>query len=161
MRIEVGHGLEGALTDAQSNRIIRNEMAPNFRRGDYDAGIVAAIDNIILVIKGEYKADEASDNTAAWIIFGVLFSITCIAALIVAFVKEFKGDKSGKKNEGAIQKFNRYKEKKKQRKTSSGGTGGGIFTGINFGGGSSGFSGGESFSGGGGSFGGGGSSGSW
>ncbi len=34
MRIEVGEGLEGVLTDAQSNRIIRNEMAPNFRRGD-------------------------------------------------------------------------------------------------------------------------------
>src|SRR6185436_15852048 len=37
MRIEVGHGLEGVLTDAQCSRIIRNEMAPNFRRGDYDA----------------------------------------------------------------------------------------------------------------------------
>lgn len=34
MRIEVGEGLEGVLTDAMSSRIIRNEMAPAFRRGD-------------------------------------------------------------------------------------------------------------------------------
>jgi uncharacterized protein len=60
MRIEVGHGLEGVLTDAQSNRIIRNEMAPNFRRGDYDAGILAAIDGIIKSIGGEYTADDVS-----------------------------------------------------------------------------------------------------
>jgi uncharacterized protein len=62
MRIEVGHGLEGVLTDAQSNRIIRNEMAPNFRRGDYDAGILAAVDGIIKSIGGEYKADDISDT---------------------------------------------------------------------------------------------------
>lgn len=43
MRIEVGQGLEGVLTDAQSNRIIRNEIAPEFRRGDYDAGVKAGI----------------------------------------------------------------------------------------------------------------------
>lgn len=69
MRIEVGHGLEGVLTDAQSNRIIRNEIAPNFRRGDYDEGIRAGIDGIIKSIGGEYKADDAdglssNDNDA-------------------------------------------------------------------------------------------------
>jgi uncharacterized protein len=63
MRIEVGHGLEGALTDAQSNRIIRNEMAPNFRRGDYDAGVLAAITAMKKAIGGEYTADDADDAT--------------------------------------------------------------------------------------------------
>lgn len=58
MRIEVGHGLEGVLTDAQSNRIIRNDMAPNFRRGDYDAGIVAAVDGVVKSIGGEYAAED-------------------------------------------------------------------------------------------------------
>lgn len=62
MRIEVGQGLEGVLTDAQSNRIIRNEMAPNFRRGDYDAGILAAVDGIIKSIGGEYHADDVSTD---------------------------------------------------------------------------------------------------
>jgi uncharacterized protein len=62
MRIEVGQGLEGVLTDAQSNRIIRNEMAPNFRRGDYDTGILAAVDSIIKAIGGEYSADDNGTN---------------------------------------------------------------------------------------------------
>lgn len=58
VRIEVGQGLEGVLTDALSSRIIRNEIAPNFRRGDYEGGIVAATDAIIKATKGEYKADN-------------------------------------------------------------------------------------------------------
>ncbi len=61
MRIEVGHGLEGVLTDAQSNRIIRNEMAPSFRRGDYDGGVTAAVNAIIMAIGGEYKATDAGN----------------------------------------------------------------------------------------------------
>ena len=42
-RIEVGYGLEGNLTDARSNQIIRNEIAPRFREGDYFGGIDAAV----------------------------------------------------------------------------------------------------------------------
>jgi uncharacterized protein len=60
VRIEVGQGLEGVLTDALSNRIIRNEIAPNFRRGDYEGGVVAAVDAIIKATKGEYKADNVT-----------------------------------------------------------------------------------------------------
>ena len=60
MRIEVGYGLEGVLTDAMCNRIIRNEMAPNFRRGDYDAGVIAAVDAMIKAIGGEYVADDTT-----------------------------------------------------------------------------------------------------
>ncbi|HWA33577.1 MAG TPA: TPM domain-containing protein [Cyclobacteriaceae bacterium] len=62
VRIEVGQGLEGVLTDALSNRIIRNEIAPNFRRGDYEGGIVAAVDAIIKATKGEYKADNITSR---------------------------------------------------------------------------------------------------
>lgn len=62
MRIEVGHGLEGVLTDALCSRIIRNEMAPHFRRGDYDAGVLAAINAMINAIGGEYVADESDNN---------------------------------------------------------------------------------------------------
>ncbi len=54
MRIEVGYGLEGVLTDAMSSRINRNEVAPYFRKGDYDGGVRAATLAIIQVIKGEY-----------------------------------------------------------------------------------------------------------
>jgi uncharacterized protein len=58
MRIEVGYGLEGSLTDAVSSRIIRNEIAPSFRQGDYDAGIRAGVMAIIQAIKGEYVNND-------------------------------------------------------------------------------------------------------
>jgi uncharacterized protein len=57
MRIEVGAGLEGVLTDVQSSRINRNEVAPYFRQGKYEQGIVAGVFGIIQSIKGEYKND--------------------------------------------------------------------------------------------------------
>jgi len=58
MRIEVGSGLEGILTDLQSSRINRNEVAPYFRRGEYEQGIVAGTISIIQTIMGEYKNDS-------------------------------------------------------------------------------------------------------
>jgi uncharacterized protein len=65
MRIEVGYGLEGVLPDLICNRIIRNEMAPNFRRGDYDAGVLLAINAIVRAIGGEYVADpDASEENS-------------------------------------------------------------------------------------------------
>ena len=58
MRIEVGAGLEGVLTDVQSSRINRNEVAPYFRRGEYEQGVVAGVISIIQTIQGEYKNDS-------------------------------------------------------------------------------------------------------
>lgn len=57
MRIEVGYGLEGVLTDALSSRINRNEVAPYFRQGNYEAGIQAGTFAIIKTISGEYVND--------------------------------------------------------------------------------------------------------
>ncbi len=54
MRIEVGYGLEGTLTDLQAGRIIRNVMAPQFKAGDYNGGITAGVDAILALLeKGE------------------------------------------------------------------------------------------------------------
>jgi uncharacterized protein len=53
MRIEVGRGLEGALTDLVSKRIIADTIAPRFRQGDYAGGIAAGIDQMIRVVDGE------------------------------------------------------------------------------------------------------------
>ncbi|MFC2133439.1 TPM domain-containing protein [Bacteroidota bacterium] len=58
IRIEVGYGLEGELTDAECSSIIRNEMAPNFRRGDYSRGITSAVRSIIGAIEGYYDTTE-------------------------------------------------------------------------------------------------------
>src|SRR5258708_7267817 len=58
VRIEVGQGLEGVLTDALSSRINRNEIAPRFRQGDYEGGVKAGVVSIIQAIKGQYVNNE-------------------------------------------------------------------------------------------------------
>lgn len=52
-RIEVGYGLEGALTDVSATRISRDIMFPYFKRGDYFGGIDAGLDAIISIIEKE------------------------------------------------------------------------------------------------------------
>jgi uncharacterized protein len=48
-----GHGLEGALNDATSKRIISETIAPRFRQGDFNGGITAGVEQMIRVIDGE------------------------------------------------------------------------------------------------------------
>jgi uncharacterized protein len=50
VRIEVGYGLEGTLTDALSKVIIANAIAPRFKAGDYDLGVTRGVDDIITVL---------------------------------------------------------------------------------------------------------------
>src|SRR5258708_6225973 len=88
MRIEVGQGLEGVLTDALSNRIIRNEIAPAFRRGDYDAGVIAGILGIVKAIGGEYSNDAKASSDYTWIVIGIVMGIFFIVVLIISFVRE-------------------------------------------------------------------------
>jgi uncharacterized protein len=58
IRIEVGYGLEGALTDARSAQIIRNEIVPRFRAGDVPGGVAAGVDAILKTIEGTYQASD-------------------------------------------------------------------------------------------------------
>lgn len=60
LRIEVGKGLEGALTDAQAGRIIRNEITPQFKNNKYYEGVSAGVTSIIAAINGEYVASGGS-----------------------------------------------------------------------------------------------------
>lgn len=92
MRIEVGAGLEGVLTDALSSRIIRNEMAPNFRRADFDTGVTAAVNSIIAAIGGEYTADDSSEimelSTTARVLIGLgIYVFLSIFAFFGLFIK--------------------------------------------------------------------------
>jgi len=91
MRIEVGQGLEGVLTDALCSRIIRNEMAPNFRRSDFDTGVTSAINAITAAIKGEYTADDTSDlddlSLTARILIGLgIYAFLCIFAFFALII---------------------------------------------------------------------------
>ncbi len=63
-RIEVGYGLEGALTDAQSAYILRNILAPRFRESRYADGLAQAVDAIAAAIAGEYQALPSREPAA-------------------------------------------------------------------------------------------------
>jgi len=66
VRIEVGYGLEGKLTDATSRVIIDRDMLPAFRRGDYNAGVLAGTASVLAVLGGDASAgaSDANSNTA-------------------------------------------------------------------------------------------------
>jgi len=55
IRIEVGYGLEGKLTDLLSGRIVDNEISPRFRQGDLDGGFLAGTAAMIEAVRGEYQ----------------------------------------------------------------------------------------------------------
>jgi len=59
MRIEVGYGLEGTMTDLMAGRIIREIMTPRFREGDYDGGITEGALAVISVLEGQELAEAA------------------------------------------------------------------------------------------------------
>ncbi len=143
--IEVGYGLEGVLTDAICEQIIRNEMLPEFKDGNYTKGISAAIQTMMLATKGEYTAEKKNENNSGW--FGV---VIVFAVILVAVFGAARGRQYGVTSSG----YRRHND------WWGGGFGGGLGGGGGFGsfGGSGG---GSSWSGGGGSFGGGGASGSW
>jgi uncharacterized protein len=81
IRIEVGYGLEGALTDARSAQIIRNEIVPRFRAGDVPGGVAAGVDAILKTIEGTY---QASEKTAPGLDSDVMGQV--VVAVIVGLV---------------------------------------------------------------------------
>ncbi len=55
LRIEVGYGLEGSLTDLTAGRIIREVITPNFRNGNFDQGVIDGVSAIIAAVRGEFS----------------------------------------------------------------------------------------------------------
>jgi uncharacterized protein len=64
LRIEVGYGLEGTLTDLAAGRIIRGTITPHFRDGDYDGGIEAGVAAVIGVLEGSAEAPAEVEAAA-------------------------------------------------------------------------------------------------
>ena len=151
MRIEVGYGLEGSLTDAVSSSILRDVVAPRFRAGQVADGIGAGLDAIDRAIAGTYvrPPDAGKGRRQGDVGWRELLALLFVFFLIVALVT------------------NRMQQAALRRRGWTGGSpgwgepliGGGGFGGGGWGGG--GGSSGGGFGGGGGGFGGGGSSGSW
>lgn len=148
MFIQVGYGLEGALPDAISKRIVDEELKPRFRTGDYSGGLKAGVEAMIAATRGEYQgtgrtAGDAGtpqeDTNITFVIF-LLFGGFILFQII-----------------RSLRRGTQYSKKGRRSSTWWGPMGG-------FGGGGGGWSsggGGGGFSGGGGSFGGGGAGGDW
>ncbi|MDO9399593.1 MAG: TPM domain-containing protein [bacterium] len=88
MRIEVGYGLEGALTDAQSYWIINQIMKPAFKANDYYLGVDSAVDKIIGATKGEYipesKKENNQNNNLSWefIFYIIIFGFIWLSSIL-------------------------------------------------------------------------------
>lgn len=82
LRIEVGYGLEGALNDATSNRIITETIVPRFKQGDFYGGITAGVDSMMHVVNGEPlppPTERRSDYHGVGQLLPVLFVLTVVA----------------------------------------------------------------------------------
>jgi uncharacterized protein len=148
VRIEVGYGLEGELTDALSRQIIETEIVPRFRSGDYPAGIKGGVAAMIRTLGGTYDPAlpplrVAQRDRAPAAPFPLAFIIPIVAIFILNRMLGMRGrGRGGRRRRGMPIII-------------PGGFGGGRGGGFGGGGGLGGFS------GGGGSFGGGGASGRW
>lgn len=168
MHIAVGYGLEPVLTDALSSQIIRNDITPLFKTGDFDGGItagVAAIERQITLPPEEAAAIAAAAGQQSESSGGSGFVFVPILLFFILFVilSARRGGKRyrGKRGKGGVDVGDLIVWGSVLADIAShsrGGGGGGGFGGFSGGGG---FGGGGGFSGGGGSFGGGGASGGW
>jgi len=184
LRIEVGYGLEGALTDVTARRIIDEIITPKFKSGDFAGGISAGVDRIVGVVDGEpLPAPEPQQSFGGSDRFDLMFNPLIIFGIFVggAILRTVLGRLIGSVAAGGAVgvlawfligslvfsvisalvafAFTMFAESTASSNGRSGGwSGGGSSWGGSSGGSSSGSGG---FSGGGGSFGGGGASGSW
>ncbi|RQO31073.1 methanol dehydrogenase [Taibaiella sp. KBW10] len=152
INISTGYGLEGVLPDGLAGRIIRNEITPFFKSGNYYQGFVNGADAIIKVSKGEYKADP-EDNVEKGVPKGAIAIIVLIIVFVIFFASRGGGGGGGGRyisRRGSDIFLGSILGEMMSGRGSSGGSWGG---GSSGGGGFGGF--------GGGSFGGGGASGSW
>ncbi len=136
VRIEVGYGLEGRLTDLLAGRIIDNEVTPKFKQGDFDGGIVAGVVGIAEAVRGEYTGTgKTNGKKKKRSSFGSIFFLLFF---ILPLIGRLGGGRRGHSRRSGI-----------------------FFGGPFMGGGGFGGGGGGGFSGGGGFGGGGGASGGW
>lgn len=90
-RIEVGEGIEGDLTDAESGRIIDHILVPEFRRGSYEIGIVRTLDAIAEELGGElaYAGEESetrgSTGVDLWAVFVFVFFLFILLCVRLFF----------------------------------------------------------------------------
>jgi len=65
VRIEVGYGLEGAVSDVLAKRIIEEEIVPRFRQGDFAGGVEAGVTRLIGLVNGEPLPEPSSPTSSS------------------------------------------------------------------------------------------------
>jgi uncharacterized protein len=181
LRIEVGYGLEGALTDATASRIIDEIIVPKFRSGDFAGGISAGVARIVAVIDGEKLPAQRQQSNSGSLNFDPLNPFFIIPVLLFGgLIRSLLGRLIGSVASGGLVALIAWYFFASLLAAALAGVIAAIFVmfsdgitssapgrrGSGWSGGGGSFSGGSSsdsggFSGGGGSFGGGGASGSW
>lgn len=151
LSIQTGYGVEGALPDIYTKRIIENDIKPFFKSNDYYAGIDAGTDSIIQLIKGEYKNDNPKAKSKGS--KGGAGIIVIIIIIVIVIILRKGGGGGGNQVIGGRGVADALFWSMLLGGGRGSGGGGGFGGGSSGGGGFGGF--------GGGSFGGGGSSGSW
>jgi uncharacterized protein len=156
MRIEVGRGLEGTLTDALSGRIIRDVITPQFQGGDFAAGLRLGVEAMQKAAGGDYAALPEPGRASAkklWVAIPSAIFITLLPLIIViiAIVKGRRGGPRGPAGGRSSHSVWPWLVLANSIGRSSGGRGfgGGGFGGGSRGGSFGGFGGGGGFSGGG------------
>lgn len=97
IRIEVGYGLEGTLTDAVCSVIIQREILPRFKKGDYNGGVKAGIDGILNSVNGTFMAEREHESGSGMgfpdilIFLGIFGVVVGMFTLIALFTKGFMG----------------------------------------------------------------------
>ncbi len=85
MRIEVGYGLEGTLTDALSKIILTSAVAPKFKAGDYGAGVERGVEGVIEVLSGD-SAEWVKKGPPQPTLFDELFPLLIFALFVFIFM---------------------------------------------------------------------------
>ena len=104
LRIEVGYGLEGALTDVTSRRIIDEVITPKFREGDFAGGISAGVERMMRVVDGEpLPVPSRSVNFANLDDIGPAVPVVLFASLVVGgFLRALLGRLLGSVATGSV-----------------------------------------------------------
>lgn len=95
VRIEVGNGLEGDLPDLTCGRIIRHEIVPRFKEGNYEAGVRDGVHAILAAIRGAYVATEAEDAGPPWQARLIALGVFTIVVGMFTFVSVVTGGGGG------------------------------------------------------------------
>lgn len=85
--IQTGYGLEGALPDIYAKRIIDNDIKPNFRAGNYYAGLDEATTSIIKYTRGEYKNDSPKASSKKGGSGSIIIIIIIVIVIIIIMRK--------------------------------------------------------------------------